>query len=58
MKFSLLQKKNDEPALCRILYDLSIDRAVGQLVPDSRRASYFLSVLEKPLTDRGNIRFR
>ena len=42
MKFSLLQKQNDEPALCRVLYDLSIDRAVGQLVPDSRRAAYFL----------------
>ena len=58
MKFSLLQKIEDTPARCRILYDLSVDRAVYQLVPDRRRADYFLSVLEKPLTCGENITFR
>lgn len=58
MKFSLLYKTEDAPACCRILYDLSVDRAVYQLVPDRRRADYFLSVLEKPLTNLVNIAFR
>ncbi len=58
MKFSLLYKSEDKPAVCQILYDLSIDRAVKHLVPDRRRADYFLSVLEKPLTNRENILFR
>ncbi|MBE6637651.1 MAG: hypothetical protein E7618_07625 [Ruminococcaceae bacterium] len=58
MKFSLLQKRDDAPARCRILYDLSVDRAVYQLVPDRRRADYFLSVLEKPLVCAENITFR
>ncbi|MBE6621696.1 MAG: hypothetical protein E7630_01945 [Ruminococcaceae bacterium] len=58
MKFSLLSKNDGQSAVCQILYDLSIDRAVHNLIPDSRRAEYFLSVLEKPLTDRENIRFR
>ena len=36
MKFSLLQKRNDEPARCRILYDLSVDVGVilGGKQPD------------------------
>ena len=58
MKFSLLYKTEDRPAVCQILYDLSVDRAVHNLVPDRRRAEFFLSVLEKPLTNRDNIRFR
>lgn len=58
MKFSLLYKTDDQPALCQILYDLSVDRAVNNLVTDRRRADYFLSILEKPLTNRDNIRFR
>ncbi len=58
MKFSLLYKTEDKPAVCQILYDLSVDRAVHNLVSDRRRAEYFLSVLEKPLTNRENIAFR
>ena len=58
MKFSLLYKTEDKPAVCQILYDLSVDRAVHNLVSDRRRAEYFLSVLEKPLTNRENITFR
>ena len=58
MKFSLLHKTEDMPAVCQILYDLSVDRAVHNLVPDRRRAEYFLSVLSKPLTNRDNIAFR
>ena len=38
MKFSLLYKTDDQPALCQILYDLSVDRAVNNLVTDRRRA--------------------
>ena len=58
MKFSLLQKKEDKGALCEVIYDLSIDRAVKNLVKDKRRAEYFISVLSKPLTDIDNIKFR
>lgn len=58
MKFSLLQKKEDKGAVCEVLYDLSIDRAVKNLVKDKRRADYFISVLEKPLIDIENIKFR
>ncbi len=58
MKFSLLQKKEDQPAVCGILYDLSIDRAAANLVPDKRRADYFTAVLSHPLTVRENILFR
>ncbi len=58
MKFSLLHKTEDKPAVCEILYDLSVDRAVHNLVSDRRRAEFFLSVLSKPLTDRANITFR
>ncbi len=58
MKFSLLYKTEDHPAVCQILYDLSVDRAVNNLVTDRRRAEYFLSVLGTPLTNRDNIRFR
>jgi hypothetical protein len=28
MKFSLLYQTEDKPAVCQILYDLSVDRAV------------------------------
>ena len=58
MKFSLLHKTEEHPAVCRVLYDLSVDRAVGQIVSDARRASYFLSVLEKPLTEAENVPIR
>lgn len=58
MKFSLLQKTEDHPAVCEVLYDLSVDRAVYNLVSDKRRADYFISVLSKPLTERENIIFR
>ena len=58
MKFSLLNKIPDNYAECRVIYDLSIDRAIKEIVDDKRRAEYFLSVLEKPLTKRENIIFR
>lgn len=58
MKFSLLHVTEDAPATCWILYDLSIDRAMHQILSDKRRAEYFLSVLEKPLTVCENITFR
>ena len=58
MKFSLLQKAEDSPAVCEILYDLSVDRAVYNLVSDKRRADFFLATLSKPLTNPENIYFR
>ena len=58
MKFSLLNKIQDNYAECGIIYDLSIDRAVKNIVDDKRRAEYFISVIEKPLTKIENILFR
>jgi len=58
VKFSLLQKKEDRPAVCEVIYDLSVDRAAHNIIEDTRRADYFVSVLSKPLTDRDNIIFR
>lgn len=58
MKFSLLSKISDPNAECGVLYDLSLDRAVKNIVLDKRRAEYFISVLEKPLTKAENIVFR
>ncbi len=58
MKFSLLSKAPDNYAECGVIYDLSVDRAVMRLVPDKRRAEYFLSILEKPLTNIENVTFR
>ena len=58
MKFSLLNKVPDNYAECRVIYDLSVDRAVKEIVDDKRRAEYFLSVIEKPLTKKENILFR
>ena len=51
MKFSLLSKLPDSYAECGVVYDLSLDRAVKNMVSDKRRAEYFVSVLEKPLTN-------
>lgn len=58
MKFSLLQKIPDSYAECRVIYDLSVDRAIKEIVSDKRRAEYFLTVLEKPLIKKENIVFR
>lgn len=58
MKFSLLSKIPDSFAECQVLYDLSVDRAMREIVSDKRRADYFLSVIEKPLTKKENILFR
>ncbi len=58
MKFSLLSKIPDNYAECKVLYDLSVDRAIREIVEDKRRAEYFLSVIEKPLTKKENIDFR
>ncbi len=58
MRFSLLHRHESTPAVCQILYDLSVDRAVHNLISDRRRADYFLSVLSQPLTDVESIRFR
>lgn len=58
MKFSLLGKIKDDYAECGVVYDLSVDRAVKGIVDDKRRAEYFISVLEKPLTKIENIVFR
>ena len=58
MKFSLLTKIPDNYAECQVIYDLSVDRAVKEIVTDKRRAEYFLSVLEKPLAKKENIIFR
>ena len=58
MKFSLLNKIPDNYAECRVIYDISADRAIKEIVSDKRRAEYFLSVLEKPLTKKENIIFR
>ena len=58
MKFSLLKKTDDCSAVCDIIYDLSVDRAVYNLIYDKRRADYFLSVLSTPLTKKENIIYR
>ncbi len=58
MKFSLLNKVPDNFAECQIIYDISADRAIKEIVDDKRRADYFLSVIEKPLTKKENILFR
>lgn len=58
MKFSLLQKHPDPSGHCACLYDLSLDRAMEAILPDRRRADYFLQVLERPLTSLANITFR
>ena len=58
MKFSLLHKTPEKPINCDVLYDLSADKAVHMMSGDIRRADYFISVLMKPLTNIGNIRYR
>ena len=58
MKFSLLQKHPDPFCACECLYDLSLDRAVAEILPDRRRADAFLQVLGRPLTSPDNIVFR
>ena len=58
MKFSLLNKIPDNYAECQVIYDISADRAIKEIVSDKRRSEYFLSVLEKPLTKKENIIFR
>lgn len=59
MKFSLLYKKEGTfKAPCRVIYDLSIDRAVHAAVRDTKRADYFLTVLSEPETSVENIKYR
>lgn len=58
MKFSLLKKTDDCTVPCNMIYDLSIDRAVYNLIYDKRRADVFISVLSKPLTKKENIVYR
>ncbi len=58
MKYSLLQTADDRGAVCEVIYDLSVDRAINNIMPDKRKADYFLSVLSKPLTNIENIKYR
>ena len=58
MKFSLLERERDSFAECSVVYDLSIDRALRNIIDDKRRADYFISVIEKPLTNIENINYR
>lgn len=58
MKFSLLKKNEENTEMCRIVYDLSIDRAISALSPDRKHTEYFLDVVSNPLKDIGNIIYR
>jgi DNA mismatch repair ATPase MutS len=58
MRFSLLEKLPDTYAECGVLYDISADRAIKNIITDKRKAEYFISILEKPLTNVENITFR
>lgn len=58
MKFSLLKKNEENAELCNIVYDLSIDRAVSAMAPDTRHTEYFLNVISHPLKNIDNIIYR
>ena len=58
MRFCLLEKLPDTYADCGVLYDISADRAIKNIITDKRKAEYFISILEKPLTNVENITFR
>lgn len=58
MKFSLLSKAPEKFGECAVIYDLSLDRAVRNIIDSKRYADYFISVLEKPLTNIENIKYR
>ncbi len=57
-KFSLLAATEESPAVCDVLYDLSIDRAMHQIATDRKRTDYFLDILSKPLKTVENITYR
>ncbi|NMA09075.1 MAG: hypothetical protein GX929_08190 [Clostridiales bacterium] len=63
-RFSLLSKYPEErdfdviEDLKQAIYDLSLDQAVGELCPSKKQADYFLEILENPLRDVRNVRFR
>lgn len=57
-KFSLLHVTEEDGAVCDILYDLSIDRAMHQICTDRKRTDYFLDIISKPLKLLENIHYR
>lgn len=57
-KFSLLFAVEETPAVCNILYDLSIDRAIHRIATDRKRTDYFLDILSRPSRIRENILYR
>jgi len=61
LKFSILYRepeKSGRGEVFDLAYELSLDRAVRKLIPDTRRADYFLGVLTRPLTDVASIVYR
>lgn len=59
MKYSLTYRTvEDGAADDRILYDLSIDRAVKSIVKDAQAAEVFLSYLARPLHTMENVLYR
>lgn len=42
----------------RLIYDLSLDRSFERIITDTKKRSYFLSVLASPLTNVEAVRFR
>ena len=63
-KFSLLYKHPETrdalvaEDLHQAVYDFSLDQAIHELCPNKRQADYFIDVLENPLHDVENVRFR
>ncbi len=58
MKYSLLKKIEEIPAVCSVIYDISADRAIKRIEPDERKADFFLKILSEPLTEPENIAYR
>ena len=63
-KFSLLYRHPEvtDPEIAEDLrqavYDFSLDQAIHELCPNKRQADYFVEILENPLHDVENVRFR
>lgn len=63
-KFSLLYKNPEQENaeavedLKQAIYDLSLDQAIAELCPVKKQADFFLEILQNPLHDVANVRFR
>ena len=58
MKFSLLSRAADLPAVCGAVNDLSLARTFTKILGSGRRTDYFISVISRPLTSIEDIEYR